>query len=144
MRAGRTTLSEERNRTAVLARVTGVVHLPLPGTTMRPEPLRSDPGRALAGYGLNGAPRGGSAELIRRANRQNALVFFLGTRSGIDTTTGWVFNPAIAATATLTLVLPKTGFEAPRAKALIGELYLADIAAFRLHSIPDAGPGLGY
>ena len=46
----------------------------------------------------------------------------------MDTTTGTVYTPAIRATATLTLALPKTGLRVPGVEALVGELYLADIS----------------
>jgi NAD(P)H-hydrate epimerase len=42
--------------------------------------------------------------------------------------TGTVFDPAIRATATMTLALPKTGLRVPGVEALVGELYLADIS----------------
>ncbi len=45
----------------------------------------------------------------------------------MDTTTGTVYEPAIRATATLTLALPKQGLRAPGVEAHVGELYLADI-----------------
>ena len=39
-----------------------------------------------------------------------------------------VFEPAIRAAATMTLALPKAGLRAPRVRANVGELYLADIS----------------
>ena len=39
-----------------------------------------------------------------------------------------VFNPAIRATATMTLALPKEGLRAAGVDPHIGELYLADIS----------------
>ncbi|MEE9561146.1 MAG: hypothetical protein V3V64_10185, partial [Acidiferrobacterales bacterium] len=48
--------------------------------------------------------------------------------SGVDTTTGTVFDPAIRATATMTLALPKEGLRAPGVEEHVGELYLADIS----------------
>ncbi len=49
----------------------------------------------------------------------------LDTPSGLDLTTGVAGTPAVWATATLTLALPKAGLlDAPSA----GELYLADIS----------------
>jgi len=87
----------------------------------------------IIGYSLSGAPRGAAAELIRWANAQGAPILALDAPSGIDTTTGTVFDPAICATATMTLALPK-------AELLVGELYLADI------SVPPelyTGPALG-
>ena len=60
--------------------------------------------------------------------------------SGVDTTTGVVSDPAIKATATVTLALPKEGLRGPAVAAQVGELYLADIG------VPPslyAGPTLG-
>ena len=48
--------------------------------------------------------------------------------SGVNTTTGLAFEPAIQATATLTLALPKEGLRLEGTKLRIGELYLADIS----------------
>jgi len=81
----------------------------------------------VIGYSLNGAPRGGSAELIAWANEQNAPTLSLDAPSGIDTTTGIAFEPSIRATATMTLALPKEGLRSPAVHTQVGELYLADI-----------------
>ena len=59
--------------------------------------------------------------------------------SGVDATTGEIHEPAIKATATLTLALPKHGLASQAAIGHVGELYLADI------SVPPelyAGPPL--
>jgi NAD(P)H-hydrate epimerase len=94
----------------------------------------------VIGYSLKGAPRGPAADLIRWANAQGIPILALDAPSGVDTTTGTVFDPAIRATATMTLALPKEGLRAPGVEALVGELYLADI------SVPPelyAEPALG-
>jgi len=94
----------------------------------------------VIGYSLKGAPRGAAAELIRWANDQDAPILALDAPSGVDTTTGTVFDPAIKAVATLTLALPKEGLRAPGVEEQVGELYLADI------SVPPelyAEPALG-
>jgi NAD(P)H-hydrate epimerase len=94
----------------------------------------------LIGYSLKGAPRGTAAELIRWANNHKAPILALDAPSGVDTTTGTVFDPAIQATATMTLALPKVGLRAPGVQEQVGELYLADI------SVPPglyAAPALG-
>jgi NAD(P)H-hydrate epimerase len=94
----------------------------------------------IIGYSLKGAPRGNADYLIRWANEQEAAILSLDAPSGVDTTTGAVFDPAIQATATMTLALPKEGLRAPGVGEQVGELYLADI------SVPPelyAGPGLG-
>jgi len=94
----------------------------------------------LIGYGLKDAPHGSAADLIRWANATDAPTLALDTPSGLDTTTGTVFDPTIRATATLTLALPKKGLITADAKTCVGELYVADISV-----PPDlyARPSLG-
>jgi NAD(P)H-hydrate epimerase len=82
---------------------------------------------ALIGYGLRGAPTGATAGLIRAANASSARIIALDAPSGLETTTGSVFDPCIRADATLTLALPKIGLLADAAPAVVGELYVADI-----------------
>lgn len=94
----------------------------------------------VIGYSLQGAPRGEAAWLIHWANASGAPILALDAPSGVDTTTGVAFDPAIRATATMTLALPKEGLRAPGVTGHVGELYLADI------SVPPelyAGPVLG-
>ncbi len=82
----------------------------------------------IIGYSLKGAPRGDAAVLIRWANVAGAPILSLDAPSGVDTTTGTVFDPAIRADATMTLALPKEGLRAPGVEDQVGELYLADIS----------------
>jgi NAD(P)H-hydrate epimerase len=82
----------------------------------------------LIGYGLKGPPRGAVAALIRWANGQSAPTLALDVPSGVDTTNGTFFDPAIHAAATMTLALPKEGLRTPGVERLVGELYLADIS----------------
>ncbi len=82
----------------------------------------------LIGYSLEGAPYGLIAKLIRWANNCGSPLLSLDTPSGLDTTTGTVFEPAIRAEATMTLALPKAGLLTPRVRANVGELDLADIS----------------
>ena len=82
----------------------------------------------VIGYSLSGAPYGTAAYLIRWANDQSAPVLSLDAPSGVDTTSGTVFDPAIRASATMTLALPKEGLRAPDVAINVGELYLADIS----------------
>jgi NAD(P)H-hydrate epimerase len=82
----------------------------------------------LIGYSLKGAPQGAAAELIQWANGQSAPILALDVPSGVDATTGTVFDPAILATATMTLALPKKGLDGPAMARHVGELYLADIS----------------
>jgi NAD(P)H-hydrate epimerase len=82
----------------------------------------------LIGYSLKGAPQGAAAELIQWANSQSAPILALDVPSGVDATTGTVFDPAIRATATMTLALPKKGLDGAAMASHVGELYLADIS----------------
>lgn len=83
---------------------------------------------AIIGYSLNSAPRGAAKFFIEWANASNTAILALDIPSGIDTTTGTVYTPAIKANATMTLALPKEGLRAKTVEAHIGELYLADIS----------------
>ncbi|MBV7327186.1 NAD(P)H-hydrate epimerase [Chloroflexi bacterium TSY] len=99
----------------------------------------------VIGYSLKGAPRGTAGDLIRWANSQNAPKLSLDAPSGVDTTTGTVFDPAINATATMTLALPKEGLRAPGVDAQVGELYLADISVPpELYAEPELGLAVGH
>lgn len=90
-----------------------------------PEPSVTVDG--LIGYRLSGAPEGAAANLIRWANAHKAPVLALDVPSGVDATTGAVAAPAIRATATMTVALPKTGLRRKPGVEWVGELYLADI-----------------
>lgn len=81
----------------------------------------------VIGYSLKGAPQGEAACLIRWTNSQPAPVLALDAPSGLDTTTGTVFDPAVRASATIALALPKEGLRAPGAAEHVGDIYLADI-----------------
>lgn len=83
---------------------------------------------ALIGYSLNGDPHGRAGELIEWANRQILPILSLDVPSGLNSTTGQAGNPAIHASATMTLALPKTGLLRPEARRNTGELFLADIS----------------
>lgn len=100
---------------------------------------------ALIGYSLSGAPRGVTATLIREANGASAPVLSLDVPSGVDTAAGAVYEPAIEATATLTLALPKEGLRADEARGHVGELYLADISVPPdLYGQPSIGLDVGH
>ena len=99
----------------------------------------------VIGYSLKGAPRGTAGDLIRWANTQGAPMLALDAPSGVDTTTGTVFDPAIQATATMTLALPKEGLRAPGVEERVGELYLADISVPpSLYAEPALGLEVGH
>jgi NAD(P)H-hydrate epimerase len=82
----------------------------------------------LIGYGLEGNPRDRVATMIKDANASGHPILALDIPSGMNATTGEVYDPCIKATATLTLALPKTGFLAPNSMQCVGDLYLADIS----------------
>jgi NAD(P)H-hydrate epimerase len=97
----------------------------------------------IIGYSLEGAPRGRAAELIKWANVQKNPILALDVPTGLDATTGEVFSPAIHASATLTLALPKLGLKTA-AKPVMGDLYLADIGVPpELYSDPSLGLQVG-
>ncbi|MCI0872559.1 MAG: NAD(P)H-hydrate epimerase, partial [Chloroflexi bacterium] len=83
---------------------------------------------ALLGYSLSGSPRDPAASLIRVMNKSGAPVVSNDIPTGIDATTGTVHEPAIRATATVTIALPKTGLLVSDARRLAGDLYLGDIS----------------
>ncbi len=83
---------------------------------------------ALLGYNSKGPPREPLAGLIRRANSAGVSILAVDIPSGLDPTTGDPYEPCIAAKATLTLALPKTGFLNPASRGFVGELYLGDVS----------------
>ncbi|MCA9930421.1 MAG: NAD(P)H-hydrate epimerase [Anaerolineales bacterium] len=94
----------------------------------------------IIGYSLQGAPRGAAGDMIRRANRQDAPILALDVPSGVDTTSGKVYDPAVEAVATMTLALPKAGLRAAGVQKVVGELYLADIGVPpELYAAPALG-----
>ena len=98
----------------------------------------------VIGYSLRGNPRDTAAELIRWANQQAAPILALDAPSGVDTTTGTVFEPAIRAAATMTLALPKEGLRAAGVADQVGALYLADISVPpSLYAEPALGLSVG-
>ena len=82
----------------------------------------------LIGYGLNGNPHDPEATLIQQMNASETPIVALDAPSGLNTTTGSPGEPCIAASATLTLALPKTGLITNAARTVVGDLYLGDIS----------------
>lgn len=80
---------------------------------------------ALLGYSQAGAPRGGSADLIRWASGRRTLS--LDVPSGLELSTGVLHDPHVAAEATVTLALPKQALRGPGTTGAVGRLLLADI-----------------
>lgn len=98
----------------------------------------------LIGYSLKGPPRSRARELILWANGQSAPTLALDAPSGIDTTSGVAFDPAIRAAATVTLALPKEGLRSTAALPFVGDVYLADISVPpELYARPNIGLDVG-
>jgi len=83
---------------------------------------------ALLGYGSKGSPREPVSGIIKSAKGSKVPVLAVDIPSGLDATTGEPGEPTMAAKATVTFGLPKTGFLNPKARGYVGELYLADIS----------------
>lgn len=81
---------------------------------------------ALLGYNLGGPPQEPIAQIIRAANLSKRPILSLDVPSGLDATSGEVYDPCIRAYATLSLGMPKLGLKVSRKK--VGKLYLADIS----------------
>lgn len=98
---------------------------------------------ALIGYGLHGAPRERTADLINWANACTAPVLSLDVPSGLNADSGETPGACIQAAKTVTLALPKRGLTA----ACAGELWLADIgipeAAFHKAGLDVKSPFAG-
>ena len=94
----------------------------------------------IIGYSLKGEPRGSARTMIEWANQLSAPVLSLDTPSGIDLSTGVIYEPAIQAEATLTLALPKNGLFHQDVIPYRGNLYLGDIGVPpELYSEPTLG-----
>jgi NAD(P)H-hydrate epimerase len=109
---------------AILARLGIPIHEPAAAPVLPPADLIVD---ALLGFSLAGAPSGATAALITAANDDDVPVLAVDLPSGLEATTGRVFDPCIRAAATLTLGLPKTGLVVASAREVVGELFVADI-----------------
>ena len=86
----------------------------------------------LIGYNSTQNPREPIATIIMNADASGVPILSLDVPSGLDATSGTPYTPAIRATTTLCLALPKSGIVTREAKPYVGSLYLADI------SIPKA------
>jgi ADP-dependent NAD(P)H-hydrate dehydratase / NAD(P)H-hydrate epimerase len=85
---------------------------------------------ALFGTGLSRPVAGEERELIRQMNtfdRPWSPIVAVDIPSGLDANSGRPLGLAVEATATVTMGLPKIGFQAPGARRYVGELVVADI-----------------
>jgi len=82
---------------------------------------------ALAGYGQEGPPTGIAAAIVELAVASRRPILAIDVPTGVNATTGVVSSPAIKATTTIFLDLPKRGLLDPGCREFVGELYLADV-----------------
>ncbi|MEI6323664.1 MAG: NAD(P)H-hydrate dehydratase [bacterium] len=107
--------------------------------------LRSLPGNitgplilldGLLGIGSEGHPRGTTAELIREMNsfrnQKGGFSIAVDLPSGLDGTTGEVFDPCVQADLTVTLGMVKSGLMADRATSVVGRLALVPLPGLSL------------
>ncbi len=107
----------------------------LGGTVAGPaDPLRPAPRAvvvdALFGTGLNRevtGPARAAIEAVNALDRAEHPVVSVDLPSGLDADSGRPLGVAVRADLTVTMGLPKTGFQAPGAAAFLGELVVADI-----------------
>jgi len=87
---------------------------------------------ALLGTGSRGAPRDAMATLVEFANTApRARRIAIDIPSGFDADTGEIHEPCFRAAATITMLAPKVGFEAPGAGQAVGRVIVVDISAPR-------------
>jgi NAD(P)H-hydrate epimerase len=84
---------------------------------------------ALLDSDAHGEPGDKARNLIHLANSNMAPILSLEAPSGLDATTGELATPHIQATATMTLILPKSGLLIEPGRRACGALFLADIGA---------------
>ena len=82
---------------------------------------------AVLGYRGRGAPYDEVATLVERIATAVGRILSLDVPSGVDPDDGIAADPAVRASATLTLALPKAGLLTDAGRDAAGELYLADI-----------------
>lgn len=82
---------------------------------------------AILGFGIKGAARGAAAKAIEAVNATKAPVLAVDLPSGVDSDTGQVLGPAVAADITVTFTAPKTGMALAPGRELCGRIRVADI-----------------
>lgn len=82
---------------------------------------------ALLGFGGRGPVTGSYAAAIDGMNASKTPVVAVDIPSGLDADTGEILGTAVKAKVTVTMALPKKGFENPKAKEYLGEVIVADI-----------------
>ncbi len=82
---------------------------------------------ALLGTGISGPPAGATGLLIRAIMASGRPVVSVDVPSGIDATTGQVYQPAIEAKLTVTMGAEKAGLRLYPARNHVGRVVVADI-----------------
>jgi len=82
---------------------------------------------AIFGTGISRAPEGRFAEWIEAINGSGLPVVAVDVPSGLDADSGVAYAPAVRATTTVTLGLPKAGLTRADGPRLAGEIWVADI-----------------
>ena len=83
---------------------------------------------ALLGTGLKGAVRAPFDAAIAAINSAKKFIVAVDAPSGLDCDEGTPLGCAVVAAHTVTLGLPKTGFENPAAAKFVGQLHLGEIS----------------
>ncbi|MBN1258318.1 NAD(P)H-hydrate epimerase [Candidatus Peregrinibacteria bacterium] len=79
----------------------------------------------LFGFSLKGNPRPPADEVIQKINASRIPVLSIDVPSGLDAETGQLMIPAVRATYTVTLGMPKVGLDAH--KDHVGKLFLGNV-----------------
>ena len=82
---------------------------------------------ALLGTGSSGAPRGAVAAAIEIANASGTPIVSIDIPSGVEASTGHVESPAIDASLTVTLAIPKLGLALEPGRSHAGPVQVVDI-----------------
>ena len=82
---------------------------------------------AVGGTGITGNLRGALAEAVRQINAARRPVLAIDIPTGLDCDTGQAGDPCVRATATVTFVDRKSGFDAPGSIEFTGPVTVADI-----------------
>ena len=82
---------------------------------------------AIGGTGITGPLRGAAAETVRQVNAAGTRVLAIDIPTGLDCDTGEPTDPTVRASATVTFVARKIGFDNPASEAYTGRVIVADI-----------------
>lgn len=82
---------------------------------------------ALLGCGLHNAPTGEFAEIIKEINDAQKMVVAVDIPSGLDGTSGEIYEPCIQARYTISVAALKKGMQDQKAKSVCGRIFVCDI-----------------